>query len=415
MADVNYVGKAEFATHLVTVALTGTLNAGDYLEVSCNGKAIRYTADGADTFTTLIAAFVALWNDNATADEPIYEFTEVAVADAGSDTMTFTHDTPGVPFTFTYTASGFTATPTTTTAATGPYHADNVDNYDIAALPSANDTLYIPEGQSLRYGLTALTALNLAFRIHTSEQIGLAKYRTTEDNAGSYPEYRQRALQIRNGASLETIINGQSSLIVLEGMAQVTLRVVSTGVSQNNEPVVQYDGASASDVLHITQGSLGICYEPGSTGTVASLNVGYSEQEENDSTVWGGYGLTLTTLNQGAGDVTLHTAPTTVNKYGGTLTLNGGTPVTINHYKGTIHYRAGNCTTYRAFRESINNFQGDTRTKTFTNATIYEESEWNDPMATVNFTNTVSVPGGSPTGIKGTFGPGRSTPVAFGA
>jgi len=414
MADVNYVGKAEYVTQVVSLALTGTLNAGDYLEVSCNGKAIRYTADGADTFTTLIAAFVALWNDNAAADEPIYEFTEVTVADAGSDTMTFTHDEAGIPFTFTYTPSGFTATPTTT-AATGPYHADNVDNYDTGALPIANDTLYIPEGQSLRYGLTALALLNLNYRMMTSEQIGLPKYRATEGSAGTYPEYRQRGLQVRNGASLDIIINGQSSLIVLEGQAQVTLRIQSTGVNQSNEPVVQYTGASASDVIHITQGSLGVCIEPGDTSTLASINIGYAEQEDNDATVWGGYGLTLATLNQGAGNCVLNTAPTTVNKYGGNLTLNNGTPTTVNNYAGTIHYRAGNCTTYRAFRDSVNLFQGDTRTKTFTNATIYEEAEWNDPMAVVNFTNTVSVPGGTPTKIKGTFGPGRSTPVAFGA
>jgi len=413
MATVNYVGKAEFVTHVVSLVLSGIINAGDYLEAACNGKTIRYTCDGTETFTTLIAAFVALWEDNRASDEPSFEFTEVDTADAGSNTITFTARTPGVPFTYTLTGSGFTATPTTTSA-TGPYHADNVDNYDIGALPSANDTLHIPEGQSLQYGLTALTALNLGYRIRTELPIGLAKYRTSEDNAGSYPEYRQRALQIRNGASLDTVIDGLSNLIVLQGMAQVTLRISSTGQAQD-APVVQYTGASSSDAIHITQGSFGLCVEPGQTCTVASVNIGYNEQPESDATVWGGYGAIITALNQGAGDCVLHSSPTTINKFGGTLTLCEGTPTTVNHYAGTIHYKAGNCTTYKAYKDSVNNFQGDTRAKTITNTTIYEEAEWNDPMAVVTHTNTISCPGGTPTKIKGTFGLGRASAVAFGA
>ncbi len=420
MAIVNLTGNAQFVTQVDTLTITGTPAVNDVISVTCNGKVISFTATTI-VVADLIAGLIAAFNSNTGAEAPAIEFTEVTAAQATSTTITFTSLNPGEPFTFTYAGTGAISASagTTTTAATGPWHADNVKNYDIGALPSNNDTLVIPIGSSLRYALTALAGITLGFRIFTDKQIGLPVLAGTQQ--GTYQEYRGRNLQIKNGASLETLISCSSNLINLDGQAlQQTLRVNATGgVREDGAPAVNFIGTSASNVINLARGSLSTAFNSGELATVATFNISYIDQQEADSTLIVGYGTTWTTLNMVGGTVTTYVQGTTINKYGGTLTLIAGTPTTINHYAGTIDYRAGNCTTYKAYPNTINNFFAGPSTKTFTNTTIYELAEWQDPMATIIHTNTVSVPGGVPNNIKGTFGPGRTSGlgnlITFGA
>lgn len=421
MATVNYTGNAQFAIQVDTLTISGTPAVNDVISVTCNGKVISFTATTI-VVADLIAGLVAAFNSNANLEEPAIEFTEVTALAATATTITFTSNNPGEPFTFTYAGTGGISgsSGTTTTAATGPWHANNVKNYDIGALPSANDTLVIPVGSSIRYSLTSLAAITLGFRILTDEQIGLPVLHSSVGQVGSYFEYRARALQIKNGASLETLIECSSTLIVLDGTTlQATLRINATGTSQDGKPVVTFIGTNASNVINAAKGSIATAFNSGEVATVATFNISYIDQQESDVTLIIGYGTTWTTLNMVGGTVTTYVQGTTINKYGGTLTIMAGTPTTINHYAGTIDYRGGNCTTYKAYPNTINNFFAGPSSKTFTNTTIYEQAEWQDPMAVVIHTNTISVPGGVPNNIKGTFGPGRSSGagnlITFGA
>ena len=58
-------------------------------------------------------------------------------------------------------------------------------------------------------------------------------------------------------------------------------------------------------------------------------------------TIYAGVGLSLTTLEQSGGTVTLNGAVTTVNKYAGTLTLlNSAAITTFNHFSGHAYHRS---------------------------------------------------------------------------
>lgn len=422
MATVNYTGNAQYATEVQTLTIAGTAAVGSKITVSCNDKSISFTvpSGSATPLPDLIAGFVAAWNDNLSATAPIGEFAEVTAAAGTTTTIVFTHNTPGMNFTYTTAGTGGVTTSfATTTAATGPNWADNVDNYDIGALPSNNDTLVIPLDSTITCGLTALAALTLGYRIYTGEPIGLPIIHTDPNVATSYPEYRTRALQIKNGASLETLIDCKSNFINLNGLAvQCTLRVNGTGTSADDTtPVVNFIGSHASNAIYAASGDVGVAFNPGEAGTVATISISYLSNQETDVKLTLGYGAAVTTLNMVGGTVIAWAPPTTTNKYGGTMTFMAGTPTTINHYTGTIDYRAGNCTTYKAFPKSVNNFFSGPSDKTITNTTVYEEAEWQDPMAVVTHTATISVPGGTPNNIKGTFGPGRSGGklITFGA
>jgi hypothetical protein len=128
--------------------------------------------------------------------QQLAEFQELtATAAAGVVTVTTTSAYRGKPFTLTATKSSTSGTVTvaTPTAATGPNHADNADNWEGGTLPTTGDIMRFDTGNvSVLHGLTYYTDNTIECSIEITGdytgQIGLPQF----DAGLGYAEYRPR-------------------------------------------------------------------------------------------------------------------------------------------------------------------------------------------------------------------------------
>jgi hypothetical protein len=408
MATVRWRGDAAAIAQVNTIT-PASIGIGNTFTVTCNGKTMTYTA--VDTLAATVAAgIVALFTTNAQTNS-IPEFNEVT-ATVGSGTVVLTAKTLGKPFTITSSASGGTATFVTaaTTANSGPNDANVVANWSGGALPSAADDVILDDTDAdILWNVDALSAIALASFTTTptfSGAVGL------NYDAGAYAEYR--VLDFIAKATTITINSPKCKRMRLNASSTlVTLNVVTIGTSDTTGlPALNFIGTNASNVVNIAKGSVGLAARAGQVATVLTLRAGYLNSQAGDVTVWGGSGLTLTTLEQSGGDVTLNGALTTVNKYAGTLTLlNAATITTFNHFGGHAYHRSsGTITTYDGRAGSTLHMDADPRGRTMTTTTLRAGSGFRDPGKTVTFTNPVSVPDGSLCDLTSgsTFGPNRT-------
>jgi hypothetical protein len=171
MATVRWIGNALPVQQVTTITIAGTWATGDIATVTMNGKDISITI-GTDATTTAVALAlqeaISGTDQTGTGDhtfsvtngQTIPEFREVT-ATVASAVLTLTADTlVGKPFTVTTsetTAStdGVVGTPSTTTAATGPHHFDNADNWSTGSVPVDADDIWFDSGSvSCLYALS---------------------------------------------------------------------------------------------------------------------------------------------------------------------------------------------------------------------------------------------------------------------
>ena len=88
-------------------------------------------------------------------------------------------------------------------------------------------------------------------------------------------------------------------------------------------PAVRIKCKSASAVINVHKGKVGIGFEPGEVTVAGTVNVSYATNIAGDADVFIGYGVILTTLNIDGGDTNIQNTPTTTNHNAGTLTKNG--------------------------------------------------------------------------------------------
>jgi hypothetical protein len=149
-------------------------------------------------------------------------------------------------------------------------------------------------------------------------------------------------------------------LLDLEDDANTTPTVVvhDTGQPTNaNLPACRIIFVDTSGTIEVRKGSVGVASETNEVATVDTINVGFVTQKTTDANVYIGSGVTLETLEQVAGNVTLQCAVTTaatvrdgtlltdgsgtlavLNVKGGTVTHNGGTITTLNVTGGHIDF-----------------------------------------------------------------------------
>ena len=118
-----------------------------------------------------------------------------------------------------------------------------------------------------------------------------------------YYEYRETYLKV--GATTITIGAGEgegSQRIKLNtGSVQTTLIVVDSGQSANALPAILWKGTHASNVVRVSKGSFGAALHAGETATIATLAVGYRDDQEADAQVYCGAGVTLTDVDVSGG------------------------------------------------------------------------------------------------------------------
>lgn len=397
MAVRRWRGDCPAVAQVHTIAVTGTWATNDTATITINGKDITFTVGATQTAAAVVAGLVAAWNAST-----IPEVAEIT-ASGSTSPITLTGDTAGRPFTVTTsestTGDGELGDPSEVTAATGPNHWDNADNWSGAAVPTDSDDVYIDEGSSdIKYGLaqSAVTLTSLTIGMKYTGKIGLPVINS--DGSSSYFEYRATHLAVSvTTLTIGTADGPGSGRIKIDtGSNACTLNLLNAGnAAENGRASVIWKGANASNAVNVTKGSLDIAPFPGETATLPALRVGYAENQNGDSVVRCYSGVTLTTVTQSGGRLQTDSNITTVNLTGGELIILNGTVTTLNVDGGACRYRsAGTITTARVGSNALLDFTQNLRPRTITNQVLmYRQSKLYDDAATVTFSASVKPTG----------------------
>ena len=386
MAKVDWLGRALAIAQLETITVTGPVVAAETWTVTINGKSYTHAAV-AGTTADVTAGLVALLN----ASEEL-EFSSITWADADPD-ITATADDAGVPFTLTVStnsAGGSIAT-VTTTAATGPNHADNVNNWSSGTVPAAADDVHVQNtAVSILYGLDGIDAVTFAsFHVHASftGEIGLPK-----TNDAGYPEYRAEYLLVDSTLAFfhEGEGSGSGRLKIDFDTIQTAIEVRGTGGAlETGVPALLIKGTHASNTLDVHDGTVGVAFFGTEVAAVVT-----SSQSGGDVIL--GPGCTLTTLQVQGGSLVAESNSTTITQDGGTVTILGSATVgTIDLREGVLDYlSSGTATTVNIGGKpnpATIDCSRDRSGRTFTTTTLHENGRIVDPAKTITHTNGVAV------------------------
>lgn len=362
----------------VTTTYTATIGNKSYSTLGTGG-----------TNATTAAALQAIL---AASTEP--EFLEITWT-VNSNVITATAVTPGTPFTLSASVNGGTGTIShaTTTANTSPNDVNDALNWSTGAVPTTGDNVYIDNTDvSLLWNLTALAGVNVALlniSLSFTGNIGLPEQNR---NGTEYTEYRPLYWQIA-----PTVINiGQnpgtgSGRIKLDTTSVQTLlnQYASGGAIDTDKPAVMWKGTHASNALNIVGGSFGAAV--GGQDEVATAATVRQANAATDVRL--GAGCTLTTVNIEDGTTLVESNVTTLNKYGGTLTLSGGGTIgTMNNLAGaTVCQSTGTITTLNVGTGSSFDLSQDIRAITLSNVNLYGGSTLLDTAFRATYSNGVQL------------------------
>lgn len=415
MATPRWLGKALAIAQVETITIANTWAAADTATVTINGRDIIMTVGTTATTTEVATQLAAVLNSATSTLGTAYsanergpnvaEFREFTAAASGS-TVVLTGTVKGRPFTVTtseVTAGTGTATTATTIAATGPNHFDNAKNWSTGAVPVDSDDIVFDSGNvDCKYGMSqaAVTPASITITKGYTGKIGLRKV-NQDDASYIYAEYRTRFLTLGgSGDALNTAIrigdgdgDGSGMIKIASGTGQVTMNIVDAGLPEfTDEPAIEWTGTHASNVVTTAKAKAAFALTAGETTVIATLNIGYRENVAGDADVYCGAGVTLTTVNQSGGRLTMNSNVVTVNVTDGELIHVAGTMTTLNLDKGEALYRStGTLTTLNVGSGGVIDFRQDMRARTVTNCDLYEKSELHDPYGTVTFTNGIDL------------------------
>lgn len=278
---------------------------------------------------------------------------------------------------------------TLTTPSAGPAHADDPGNYSGGALPTNGDTLIFRDNDhDCLYGLDALNAVTLdllaIYQSYTGT-IGLPLF----DGDGGYFQYRDRYFEVSATAVQIGVGDGSGSgRIMLDlGSVATTVNVLNSGpsASQGVRAVI-LKGTNAANVLNVVKGSVDVAPDQGTVSTLATVRVAYLENEQGDSDVRIGEGVTLTDVRISGGRLELNSDTTTIEQFGGQLVLQGGAHAAIVSNGGLLDWRTIGEITELSASNTFVDCAKDPRPKAFDSAEVlqlYRGATLNDPMGTL--------------------------------
>jgi hypothetical protein len=340
MATRIWRGDAVAIAQVVHLTVSGTWAQNDTASFTLNGKTFEVTIGTLVTTAQVATTLAEAWNGTAFTDtsasvditgggSAIAEMAEITASTDGSD-LILTADTAGKPFDNPTTAEttagdGALGSWSTTTSSDGPNDWSTADNWDGDTVPVNSDDVIIPEGAvSILYGLdqSAVTLASLTIEQGFTGTIGLP-----EVTASGYDEYRDTYLRVSaTDLSIgEGNGNGSSRIKIDVGSNQTTANISNSGqVATAATPAILLKGSHASNAVNVLKGSVGIAALPGETATVATLRVGYLGNQESDSRVELGDGVTLTNIEQSGGQLGVRSNTTLITNSGGTITIHAG-------------------------------------------------------------------------------------------
>ncbi|HSG69752.1 MAG TPA: hypothetical protein VLA12_05025 [Planctomycetaceae bacterium] len=428
MATLRWTGNAIATKQVTTITISGTWAQNDTATLTINGKDLVITIGTLVTTTQVATTIKEAFNgttltDTSASASPtiaqgggafIPEFNEIT-ATSSAAVITLTADsTVGKPFTVTVSEStastdGVVGTPSTTTAATGPHHFDNGDNWDTGNAPVDADDIWFDSGSvDCLYALSqsAITPTSINVTMNYTGKIGLPEYNS--DTSGfTYREYREKYLNLGVSTDATNVAvnigsgDGQGSgrIKLSLGDSQCTVNVSGTGqTAEQGVPTFLFKGTHASNELNVTKGIVGVAFYADDTATLATLRIGYQENQAGDSSVRCGAGTTLSsaTISQSGGSLVTRSNVSAANVDGGTLSHESGTMGTLTVSNAVIYYKSnGTCTTGVFRQGGVLDCRRDMRARTFTNLTFYAASSLFDPSGTITATNGFDLSGAS--------------------
>lgn len=291
MAVCRWVGGAPVVVQQTTITIANTWATSDWVQVTIGTKDLRVTVGSAFTVSDVAAALAAAINaadattglvgneTRSAGGQEIPAFVGLS-ASANLGVVTVTGLADGTPFTMTAsesTAGTGTATAAVATAATGPNHLSNVDNYAAGAVPVDNDDLYFDNGAvdalyDLDYFRTNNIDLNVYITNDWTGQLGLPIV-----NEAGYPEYRTRYFQFRGGSKVFKVsagYNGNVSAgniyVDFSDQASVSIYIQAARNADASSPSIYLAGSDATTaltLLHITATSGSVSVEPDDAAT----------------------------------------------------------------------------------------------------------------------------------------------------
>lgn len=420
MATRRWLGRAIPVKQVDTVTIANTWGAGDDILLTINGKTIMVTIGTLTTTSQVATTLKQAWNGETFTDTTaavdvipagssfgsvVGEFAEIT-ATVSSAVVTLTADVAGRPFTLVVTedtAGDGTATEATPTAATGPNFWDNVDNWTDDTVPVDGDTVVFDHGDiDLLYNLT--TGIEPAVLLITqgyTGKIGNAEVNTDQaDPDLHYDEYRGKYLDLENDAGTAacavTIGDGVgqgSGRIKLDfaDCATVTVNVRNSGQRvEDSVPSILIINTATSLIANIQKGDVGFAFFDGEAAHIATLKVGYLDNQDADVSLVLGDGADTgdASIEISGGNVFLESATGTgaIDVNGGTLNILAGAHADIDLERGTLVYRGtGTVTALKMGDGAIVDFSQDERTRTVSACDVYGKVQILDPNNTVTW------------------------------
>jgi hypothetical protein len=383
MADIYYTGAAQPVAQ-VSDGKIGTYDAATTYKAVINGKYVSSLAAGDATAAAL--ALITDWNES---NYP--EMAEITAANSGVS-ITLTHDTEGVDFTASLTATSGTGTVTdfsTTISASGPNHFNAANNYSGSASPSNGDSVtFSGDIPSVTQGLsaTSLTTLSIYIRnVPNDWQLGLPP--TNRSGFGEYPEYREQQLTIKGATLIHVDAPNCGLMRISTGAVSMTLNCYATGQPRDETiPALTVDGAHSSNLYNVLGGSVGLAVRPGETITAANIKA------SNQSAVTIGRGSTITAATVTSGSqLQCESSITTLLVDGGLATIRGTaafTTLTVTDGGKLLYASSGTIGTLNAGSKGRIEFSEDIA-RTVTTCNAYAGSSILDSAATVTWTNGI--------------------------
>jgi hypothetical protein len=411
------LGRAIAIPEKWTITVANTWATNDTCTLTINGKDLVLTVGATVTTTAIATAIKEMVNgDTITGDatrnetgDNVGEFARIT-ATVNSSVVTLTADDDGVPFDLTVTestAGDGTATESNTQNATGPNFWDNADNWSGDTVPVDGDTVVFDSGDvSLLYALsTGIEPAALIITPGYTGHIGLPLVNEDEPSL-PYDEYRDTYLILENDAgtaacaiSLEDGEGAGSGRIKLDlaDCATATVNVRFTGQrAEEGVPALLIKNTASSAILNLQRGDVGVAFFDGEAGHLATVRVGFLEDQAGDSSLVCGDGVDLAdaaiTITGGTVSLDSATGSGTIDVYGGELEVRSAAHASIDLDGGTLFYRStGTLTTLAVGGGAVADFRKDVRARTVTNCTLFEGGSILDPYKTVTWTNGIDV------------------------
>ena len=175
------------------------------------------------------------------------------------------------------------------------------------------------------------------------------------------------------------------------GTGRVTMNVYNTGPAEDEHSLV-WKGSHASNEINVHRGSVAIAPREDDSASVATLRVGYIDNQTGDAAVDCGGGVSLTNVVITGGAAKLRSNTTSLNISAGVAELIAGAHALLEIAGGEVFYRStGAITTANIAGGGRLDFSRDPRSRTVTNCQINSRGELHDPFRTATFTNGVDV------------------------